>query len=62
MNTPEINRHSIPLFTHNCQIKNDLTTLILDNVRQNNMISQELVEHMQLPTTQHLDPYQLGWV
>jgi hypothetical protein len=26
------------------------------------MISQNLVQHLQLLTTPHLDPYQLGWV
>jgi hypothetical protein len=26
------------------------------------MISQELVQHLQLPTTPHPDPYHLGWV
>jgi hypothetical protein len=62
MTTPEPNRHNVPLFTHNCQIKNDLTTLILDNGSQRNMISQELVQHLQLPTTPHPDPYHLGWV
>jgi hypothetical protein len=62
MTTPEPNLHNVPLFTHNCQIKNDLATLILDNGSQRNLISQELVQHLQLPTTPHPDPYHLGWV
>jgi hypothetical protein len=62
MTTPEPCRPNVPLLTHNCQIKNELTTLILDNDIQKNMISQDLVQHLQLPTTPHSDPYQLGWV
>jgi hypothetical protein len=62
MTTPEPGRTNIPLFTHNCQIKHELTTLILDNGSQKNLVSQDLVQHLQLPTTPHPDPYQLGWV
>eukprot|EP00253_Pinus_taeda_P007128 PITA_07128 len=51
-----------PLFTHNCQIKHELATLILDNGSQKNLVSQDLVARMCLPTTPHPHPYQLGWV
>ena len=51
-----------PLFTHNCQIKHELATLILDNGSQKNLVSQDLVESLCLPTTRHPHPYQLGWV
>jgi hypothetical protein len=40
MTMPEPSHHNIPLFTHNYQIKNELTTLILDNKNKNNLISQ----------------------
>jgi hypothetical protein len=62
MTMPEPARHNVPLFTHNYQIKDELATLILDNDNQRNMISQQLVQHLQLPTTPHPDPYKLGWV
>jgi hypothetical protein len=62
MTTPELGHTSVPLFMHNNQIKHKLATLILDNGSQNNLVSQDLVQHLQLPTTPHLDPYQLGWV
>ena len=62
MTTPELGCTNIPLFTHNFQIKNELTTLILDNDSQNNMISKYLVQHLQLPNTPHPNPYQIGWV
>eukprot|EP00253_Pinus_taeda_P008244 PITA_08244 len=51
-----------PLFTHNCQIKHELATLILDNGSQKNLVSQDLVACLCLPTTPHPHPYQLGWV
>jgi len=50
------------LFTHNCQIKHIITTLILDNGSQTSLVAQNLVDWLQLPTTPHLAPYQLGWV
>jgi hypothetical protein len=62
MTMPEPGCTNVPLFTHNCQIKHKLTTLILDNGSQKNLVSQDLVQHLQLPTTPHPDPYQLGWV
>jgi len=36
--------------------------LIIDNGIQNNLVAQDLVAHLQLPTTPHPSPYQLGWV
>jgi hypothetical protein len=62
MTTLEPNLHNVLLFTHNCQIKNDIATLILDNGSKKNLISQELFQHLQLPTTLHPNPYHLGWV
>jgi hypothetical protein len=53
---------NVPIFTHNCQIKHKFTNIILENDNQTNLVSQELVQHLQLPTTPHPDPYQLGWV
>ena len=50
------------MFTHNCQIKHELDTLILDNGSQKNLIAQDLVQSLQLQTTPHREPYQLGWV
>ena len=51
-----------PLFTHDCQIKKSLATLILDNGSHKNLVAQDLVQRIQFPTTPHLSPYQLGWV
>lgn len=51
-----------PLFTHKCQIKNVLATLILDNGNQKNLVAQDLVTRLSLPTTPHPAPYHLGWV
>jgi len=52
----------VPLFTHNCQIKNSLALLIMDNGSQKNLVSQELVDRLKLTTTPHPKPYHLGWV
>ena len=60
--TTETTNSSIPLFTHNCQIKQAMATLILDNGSQRNLVSQELVNKLHLPTHRHPSPYQLGWV
>jgi hypothetical protein len=59
------NKHDtsfVPMFTHNCHIKHKLTTLILDNKRQKNLITHDFLQRLQLPNTLNLEPYQLGWV
>ena len=61
MTANEPNTSNVPLFTHNCQIKHELATLIMDNGSQKNLVSQDLVQRLQLPTTPHPTPYQLGW-
>lgn len=60
MTSPEPGRTNVSLYTHNCQIKHELATLILDNGIQKNIVSQDLVHHFQLPTTPHPDPYKIG--
>ena len=62
MTANEPNTSNIPLFTHNCQIKHELATLIMDNGSQKNLVSQDLVQRLQLPTTTHSNPYQLSGV
>jgi hypothetical protein len=62
MATDSQNSSPTPLFTHNSQIKQSLTTLILDNGSQKNLVAQDLVQRLALPTTPHRTPYQLGWV
>jgi len=62
MNTDEQNSSTQPLFTHNFQINNSLALLIVDNGSQKNLVSQELVDRLQLTTTPHPKPYHLGWV
>ena len=56
------NSSTQPLITHNFQIKNALALLIMDNGSQKNLLSQEIVNFLNLVTTPHLQPYQLGWV
>jgi hypothetical protein len=46
--------------THNCQIKDQLANMILNNGSQNNLMSQTFVILFQHPTTPHPSPYQLG--
>jgi hypothetical protein len=62
MTQEDSNASTQPLFTHNCQIKNALALLIMDNGSQKNLVSQALVNHLNLVTTPHTQPYQLGWV
>jgi hypothetical protein len=57
MTTNELDVSNIPLFTHNCHIKHELDTLILDNGSQMNLIAQNLVTRLNLPTTLHPTPY-----
>jgi len=61
MTTNESGTSIAPLFTHNCQIKHDLVTLIFDNGSQKNLVAQGLVHRLSLPTTPQPNPYQLGW-
>jgi hypothetical protein len=51
-----------PVFTDNFQIKQSLATFTIDNGSQNNLVDQYLVNQLNLPTTPHHSPYQLGWV
>jgi hypothetical protein len=62
MTQEDSNTSTQPLFTHNCQIKNTLALLIMDNGSQKNLVSQALVNRLTLVTTPHPQPYQLGWV
>jgi hypothetical protein len=62
MNTNEYDTSSMPMCTHNCKIKHELATLILDNGSQKNLIAQDLVQRLKLPNTLHREPYQLRWV
>jgi len=52
----------IPLFSHQCQIKNALATFILDNGSQKNLISEDLTRRLSLHTTPNPFTNQLGWV
>ena len=62
MTTDSQNSSPMPLFTHNFQIKQSLATLIIDNGSQKNLVAQDLVQQLALPTTAHMTPYHLGWV
>jgi len=42
MTANEAKTSIVPLFTHNCQIKNELATLILDNGSQKNIVAHDL--------------------
>jgi hypothetical protein len=58
----DLNTSTQPLFSNNSQIKNALDLLIMDNGSQKNLVSQSLVNLLNLVTTPHLQPYRLGWV
>jgi hypothetical protein len=62
MTTNELDISNIPMFTHNCQIKHELATLILDNGSQKNLVAQNLVTHPEPPHHSAPDPIpaQLG--
>ena len=62
MTTEDPNSATQPLFIHNCQIKDSLALLIMDNGSHKNMVSQELVNCLHLITTPHQNPYHIGWV
>jgi len=51
-----------PLFTHICQVKDIIPTIIFDNGSQKNNVSSNLFQHLNLRTTPHPNPYHLGWV
>jgi len=59
MTADEPDTSNVPLFTHNCQIKHELATRILDNRSKKNLNAKDLVQRLQLPTTSHQVPYQL---
>jgi len=47
------------LFSHNFQVRQSLALMVMDNGSQKNLISQDLVHKLKLPTTPHPNPYQL---
>jgi len=51
---------SLPLFTHNCHVKDIIAIIILDNGSQKNRVSSNLVQRFNLPTTPHPNPYHLA--
>jgi hypothetical protein len=62
MTQEDLNASTQPLFTHNCQIKNALALMIMDNGSRKNLVSQDLFNRLTLVTTTHPETYQLGWV
>jgi hypothetical protein len=62
MTQEDLNASTQPLFTHNCQIKNALALMIMDNGSRKNLVSQDLFNRITLVTTPHPQTYQLGWV
>ena len=34
----------------------------VDNINQKNLISAEVIKRLELPTTQHSQPYKIGWL
>lgn len=47
-------------FSHNCQIKQSLALMVMDNGSQKYLVSQDLVHKLNLHTSPHPNPYQLG--
>ena len=50
------------LFHSKCTVQGSLCDLIIDSGSQNNIISKDVLERLQLETENHLNPYAIGWI
>nr|GMC60508.1 Zinc finger, CCHC-type [Ipomoea batatas] len=57
---PPVQRNNI--FRAYCTVLGKVCKLIIGNGSCDNIISQALVEHLNLPTQPHPKPYKLGWI
>jgi hypothetical protein len=57
-NTAQRNR----LFRTTCKTKDRKCKVIVDNGSTDNLVSTEMVEKLELETTDHLSPYKVSWL
>jgi hypothetical protein len=50
------------LFRTACKTKDRVCKVILDNDSMDNLISTEMVENLELETTDHPNPYRVSWL
>ena len=49
-------------FRNRCTVQGSLCDLIIDSGSQENIISKDVVERLQLETENHPNPYAIGWI
>jgi hypothetical protein len=50
------------LFRTSCKTKDRVCKVIVDNGGTNNLVSTEMVEKLELETTDHPSPYKVSWL
>ena len=50
------------LFRTSCKIKDRVCKVIVDNGSTYNLVSTEMVENLELETTDHPSPYKVSWL
>lgn len=50
------------LFHSRCKIQHKVYSFIIDSGSCSNVVSSYLVEHIQIPTIRHSNPYKLQWL
>jgi hypothetical protein len=50
------------LFRTTCKTKDKVCKVIIDSGRNDNLVSTEMVEKLELETTTHPNPYKVSWL
>jgi hypothetical protein len=50
------------LFRTSCKTKDRVCKVIVDSGSTDNLVSMEMVEKLEMETTDHLSPYKVSWL
>uniref|UniRef100_A0ACD5Y723 Uncharacterized protein n=1 Tax=Avena sativa TaxID=4498 RepID=A0ACD5Y723_AVESA len=60
--TPQPDNKRKKIFESKCTVNGKVCKLVIDSCSRENLISQNLVNHLKLETRDHPNPYTIGWI